>query len=147
MASSSMFDDQVVSRASIVLEKQSDWKLWYAMKKRYTAIEGVWEYCDPSTAKEPPTVDEEPRDTDSEGAWRKWEIKTDAQKLTLKAIGEVSVEIMRTLVRSKMHLISELELDVRLTLKTLQDHFKVTPQQQVLELSCDGPRPICLVKD
>jgi hypothetical protein len=42
---------------------------------------------------------------------------------------------MRTVARSKLHLISELDLDVRLRLKTLQDHFRITSQQQVLELS------------
>ncbi|KAL7771407.1 hypothetical protein CFE70_001350 [Pyrenophora teres f. teres 0-1] len=135
MASSSTLDGQVITRASIILEKQSDWKLWYSMKKQFATVKGVWEYCDPSTAKQPPTVDNEPSDTDSEGKWKKWEIKTNAQKSTLKAIGEVNLEIMRTVARSKLHLISELDLDVRLRLKTLQDHFKITNQQQILELS------------
>jgi hypothetical protein len=130
-----MFDDHIVTRASIILEKQGDWKLWYSMKKQFATVKGVWEYCDPSTAKQPPTVDDEPLDTDSEGKWRKWEIKTNSQKATLKAIGEVNLEIMRTVARSKLHLISELDLDVRLRLKTLQDHFRITNQQQVLELS------------
>jgi hypothetical protein len=74
-------------------------------------------------------------DTDSEGKWRKWEIKTNSQKATLKAIGEVNRDIMRTVARSKLHLITNLELDVRLRLKTLQDHFRITNQQQVLALS------------
>jgi hypothetical protein len=42
---------------------------------------------------------------------------------------------MRTVARSKLHLISELDVDVRLRLKTLQDHFRITNQQQVLDLS------------
>jgi hypothetical protein len=42
---------------------------------------------------------------------------------------------MRTLACSKLHVISELDLDVCLRLKTLQDHFRTTNQQQVLELS------------
>jgi hypothetical protein len=42
---------------------------------------------------------------------------------------------MRTVSRSKLHLISELDLDVRLRLKTLQDHFRIKNQPQVLELS------------
>jgi lysyl-tRNA synthetase class I len=42
---------------------------------------------------------------------------------------------MRTVARSKLHLIADLDLDVRLRLKTLQDHFKITNQQQILELS------------
>jgi hypothetical protein len=33
MASSDAFDDKVVTRSSIILEKQGDWKLWYSMKK------------------------------------------------------------------------------------------------------------------
>jgi hypothetical protein len=53
MASSSALDDQVVSRASIILENQSDWKLWYSMKKQFATVKGVWEYCDPSTTKQP----------------------------------------------------------------------------------------------
>ena len=134
MASLSTFDDHV-TRASIILEKQGDWKLWYSMKKQFATVKGVWEYCDPSTTKQPPTVDDEPLDTDSEGKWKKWEIKTNAQKATLKAIGEVNLEIMRTVARSKLHLIADLELDVRLRLRTLQDHFRITNQQQVLELS------------
>jgi hypothetical protein len=42
---------------------------------------------------------------------------------------------MRIVARSKLHLITELDLNVRLRLKTLQDHFQITTQQQVLELS------------
>jgi hypothetical protein len=135
MASSSTSDDRIVTRASIILENQSDWKLWYAMTRRFATVKGVWEYCDPSNTKPLPTIDSAPQDTDSEATWRKWEIKTSAQKSILKAIGEVDIEIMRTVARSKIHLISELELDVRLSLKTLQDHFKITNQQQVLEIS------------
>jgi hypothetical protein len=135
MASSSTLDDQVVSRAPIILENQSDWKLWYSLKKQFATVKGVWEYCDPSTTKQPPTVDEEPLDSDSEGKWRKWEIRTNAQWSTLKAIDEVNLEIMRTVARSKLHLIADLDLDVRLRLKTLQDHFRITNQQQILELS------------
>jgi hypothetical protein len=67
MASSSMFDNHVVTHASIILEKQGDWKLWYSMKKQFATVKGVWEYCDPSTMKQPLTVDNEPLDTDSEG--------------------------------------------------------------------------------
>jgi hypothetical protein len=88
MASSSTLDDQVVSRAPIILENQSDWKLWYSLKKQFATVKGVWEYCDPSTTKQPSTVDEEPLDSDSEGKWRKWEIRTNAQWSTLKAIDE-----------------------------------------------------------
>ena len=135
MASSSTIDDQIVNRASIILEKQSDWKLWFSMKKNYAIVKGVWEYCDPSTTKEPPTLDEEPLETDSEGKWRKWEIRTNSQKAILKAIGEVNLEIMRTVARSKLHIIIDLDHNVRVLLKTLQDHFKITSQQQILELS------------
>jgi uncharacterized protein (DUF885 family) len=135
MALSSMFDDHIVTCASIILEKQGGWKLWYSMKKQYATIKGVWEYCNPSTTNQPPTVDDELLDTNSESKWRKWEIKTNSQKATLKAIGEVNLEMMRTVARSKLHLISELDLDVCLRLKTLQDHFRITNQQQVLDLS------------
>jgi hypothetical protein len=130
-----MFDNQVVTQALIILEKQGDWKLWYSMKKQFATIKGVWEYCDPSTTKQPPIIDDEPSDNDSDSTWRKWEIKTNAQRATLKALGEVNLDIMRRVARSKLHLITELDLNVRLRLKALQDHFKITSQQQVLELS------------
>jgi hypothetical protein len=55
--------------------------------------------------------------------------------ITRKAIDEVNLDIMRTVARSKLHLISEVDLDVRLLLKTLQDHFRINNQQQVMELS------------
>jgi hypothetical protein len=84
------------------------------MKKQFATVKGVWKYCNPSTTRQPPTVDDEPLDTNSESKWRKWEIKTNAQRATLKAIGEVNLEIMRTVACSKLHLISELDLDVRL---------------------------------
>ncbi|KAK1912655.1 hypothetical protein P3342_004591 [Pyrenophora teres f. teres] len=87
-------------------------------EKQFATVKGVWEYCDPSTAKQPPTVDNEPSDTDSEGKWKKWEIKTNAQNGSFEAASYL-----------------ELDLDVRLRLKTLQDHFKITNQQQILELS------------
>jgi hypothetical protein len=41
MASSSMFDDHVVTRASIILKKQGNWKLWYSMKKQFATVKGV----------------------------------------------------------------------------------------------------------
>ena len=66
------------------------------MKKQFATVKGVQEYCDPSTNKPPPTVDEKPSDSASDSAWRKWEIKTNAQRATLKAIGEVNLKIMRT---------------------------------------------------
>jgi hypothetical protein len=46
-------------------------------------------------------------------------MKTNAQRATLKALGEVNLEIMRTVARSKLHLITELDLNVRLRLKAL----------------------------
>ena len=95
----------------------------------------MWKYCDPLTTDKPPEIDSEPSDEASEAAWRKWEIKTNAQRATLKAIGEVNLEIMRTVARSKLHLITELDLSVRIRLNALQDHFKITDQQQILELS------------
>lgn len=125
MASSTL-DNQIVNRASIILKKQSDWKLWYSMKKQFATVKGVWEYCDPASTKQPPTLDAHPSDEESETKWKIWEIKTNAQKATLKAIGEVNLKIMRTVARSKLHLITELDLDVRLRLKTLQDHFRIT---------------------
>lgn len=89
------------------------------MKEQYATIKGVWEYCDLSTTKQPPTIDPELADDASDGIWRRWEIKTNAQRATLKAIGEVNLEIMRTVARSKLHLITELKLDVRVRLKAL----------------------------
>ncbi|KAG9383204.1 hypothetical protein A1F94_007125 [Pyrenophora tritici-repentis] len=101
MASSSARDDQVVSRASVILENQSDWKLWYSLKKEFAV-----------------------KDTASDSAWRRWEIKTNAQKATLKAIGEVNLEITRTVARSKLHLITNLDLDDRELLKKIKKLYK-----------------------
>jgi len=42
---------------------------------------------------------------------------------------------MRTVARSKLHLITKLDLSVRIRLNALQDYFKITDQQQILELS------------
>jgi hypothetical protein len=78
MASLSALDDKVVSRTSVILENQSDWKLWYSIKKQFATVKGVWDYCYPSTNKQPLSIDEEPLDSDLEGKWRKWEIKTNA---------------------------------------------------------------------
>jgi hypothetical protein len=36
------------------------------MKKQFATIKGVWEYCNPSTTKQPPTIDDEPSDKDSD---------------------------------------------------------------------------------
>jgi hypothetical protein len=89
------------------------------MKKQFATVKSVWEYCDPSTTQQPPVLDALPSDNDSDGIWRKWEIKTTAKKAILKAIGKVNLEIMRTVAWSKLHLISELELDICLWLETL----------------------------
>jgi hypothetical protein len=42
---------------------------------------------------------------------------------------------MRIVAQLKLHLITEMDLDVCVCLKTLQDHFWITNQQQILELS------------
>jgi hypothetical protein len=62
VAFSNALDNQVVNHASIILENQSDWKLWYSMKKQFATVKGVWEYCNPFTNKQPSSVDEEPSD-------------------------------------------------------------------------------------
>jgi hypothetical protein len=91
------------------------------MKKQFATVKGVWEYCDPSTTQQSLVLDAWPLDNDSDGIWRKWEIKTTAKKVILKAIGKVNLEIIRTVAWSKLHFISEMELDIRLRLETLQD--------------------------
>ncbi|KAK1916507.1 hypothetical protein P3342_004326 [Pyrenophora teres f. teres] len=116
MASSSTLDGQVIT-AHQLFSKTERLEALVLDEKQFATVKGVG-ILRPSTAKQPPTVDNEPSDTDSEGKWKKWEIKTNAQNGSFEAASYL-----------------ELDLDVRLRLKTLQDHFKITNQQQILELS------------
>jgi hypothetical protein len=54
----------------------------------------------------------------------------------MKAIGEVNLEILRTVATTHVHLINRAEHDdPRSQLTTLRKHFKVTDQQHRLELA------------
>jgi len=68
MASLSTLDDHVVSRALIILKKQSDWKLWYLIKKQFATIKGVWKYCDPLTTDKSLEINSKPSDKALEAA-------------------------------------------------------------------------------
>jgi hypothetical protein len=37
----SRFGDHVITCASIIPEKQGDWKLWYLMKKQFATVKGL----------------------------------------------------------------------------------------------------------
>jgi hypothetical protein len=57
----------------------------------------------------------------------------------MKAIDEVNLEIMRTVARSKLHLIADLDLDVRLRLNTLgslSDHQLTTSSEAFISVRC-----------
>ncbi|PWO19964.1 hypothetical protein PtrARCrB10_11531 [Pyrenophora tritici-repentis] len=125
-----------VTRATTILQGSADWTPWFSAKRRYATIKGVWQYCDPdSTAESPPPV-EEPSDEDSAEKWKIWEIKSRRQESIQKAIGEVNLEILRTVATTHVHLINGAEHDdPRSQLTTLRKHFKVTDQQRRLELA------------
>ncbi|KAF2830309.1 hypothetical protein CC86DRAFT_268123, partial [Ophiobolus disseminans] len=119
-----------------VLQGPADWTPWYAAKRRYATIKGVWQYCDPDSTMATPLPVAEPSDDSSADAWKIWEIKSRRQELILKAIGEVNLEILRTVATTHVHLINRAEHDdPRSQLTTLRNHFKVTDQQRRLELA------------
>jgi hypothetical protein len=126
----------MATTTTTVLQGPATWTPWYAAKRQYATIKGVWQYCDPdSTTITPPPV-AEPSDNGSADAWKIWEIKSRHQELIMKAIGEVDLEILCTLATTHVHLISRAEHDnPRSQLTMLQKHFKVTNQQRRLELA------------
>jgi hypothetical protein len=122
--------------ATTILQGSEDWTPWYAAKRRYATIKGVWQYCDPDSATRSPPPIAEPADTATSEHWKIWEIKTRRQESIQKAIGEVNLEILRTVATSLVHLINGAENDdPRSQLTTLRKHFKVTDQQRRLELA------------
>jgi hypothetical protein len=122
--------------ATTILQGPEDWESWYAAKRRYAFMKGVWQYCDPdSTTGTPPPI-AEPSDNDSVETWIIWDIKARHQKSIQRAIGEISLEILRTVAMTHIHLIDGAEHDdPRSQLTTLRKHFKVTDQQRRLELA------------
>jgi hypothetical protein len=124
------------TRATTILQGSANWTPWYAPKRRYASIKGVWQYCDPnSTTATPPLVPEPPDNATSE-SWKIWEIKSRRQQSIQKAIGEVNLEILRTVATTHIHLIDGAEHDDPWSqLTTLRKHFKVTDQQRRLELA------------
>jgi hypothetical protein len=119
-----------------ILQGSADWIPWYAAKRRYATIKGVWQYCDPDSATPSPPPVAEPSDEASADKWKVWEIKSRRQESIQKAIGEVNLEILRTVATSHVHLINGAEHDdPRSQLTTLRKHFKVTDQQRRLELA------------
>jgi hypothetical protein len=124
------------ARATTILQGSANWTPWYAAKRRYATIKGVWQYCDPDSATRSPQPVTEPSDDDSAETWKIWEIKSRRQESIQKAIGEVNLEILRTVAMTHIHLIDGAEHDdPRSQLTTLRKHFKVTDQQRRLELA------------
>jgi hypothetical protein len=83
----------------------------------------------------PPPV-AEPSDDSSADTWKVWEIRSRRQDSIMKATGEVSLEILRTVATTHIHLINRAEHDdPRSQLTTLRKHSKVTDQQRRLELA------------
>ena len=129
-------DTQVVTRATTILQAPADWRPWFSAKRRYATIKGVWQYCNPDSTVEAPEAVEEPSDESSGEEWKIWEIKTRRQESILKAIGEVNLEILRTVATTHVHLIDGVENDdPRNQLTTLRNHFRVTDHQRRLELA------------
>lgn len=123
-------------RATTILQGPTDWTPWYAAKRRYATNKGVWQYCNPDSNTQSPQPVAEPADDASSEHWKIWEIKSRRQESIQKAIGEVNLEILRTVATSHVHLIDGVEHDnPRSQLTTLQKHFKVTDQQRRLELA------------
>jgi hypothetical protein len=90
-------------------------------------MKGVWQYCDPDSATPSPPPVAEPADSASLEHWEIWDIKSRRQESIQKAIGEVNLEILRTVATSIVHLIHGAENDdPRSQLTTLRKHFEVT---------------------
>jgi hypothetical protein len=124
------------ARATTILQGSANWTPWYAAKRRYATIKGVWQYCDPDSATASPPPVAEPSDNNPAETWKIWEIKSRRQESIQKAIGEVNLEILRTVAITHIHLIDGAEHDdPRSQLITLRKHFKVTDQQRRLELA------------
>jgi hypothetical protein len=124
------------ARATTILQGSANWTPWYAAKRRYATIKGVWQYCDPDSATASPPPVAEPSDNNPAETWKIWEIKSRRQESIQKAIGEVNLGILRTVAITHIHLIDGAEHDdPRSQLMTLQKHFKVTDQQRRLELA------------
>jgi hypothetical protein len=124
------------ARATTILQGSANWTPWYAAKRRYATIKGVWQYCDPDSATKSPLPVTEPSDDDPAGTWKIWVIKSRSQESIQKAIGEVNLKFLRTVAMTYIHLIDGAEHDdPQSQLMTLRKHFKVTDQQRRLELA------------
>jgi hypothetical protein len=99
------------SRATTILQGSADWIPWYSAKRRYASIKGVWQYCDPDSPTVAPPLVAEPSDNSSAESWKIWEIKSRHQESIQKAIGEVNLEILRTVATTHIHLINGAEHD------------------------------------
>jgi len=126
----------MATTTTTILQGSADWTPWYAAKRRYATIKGVWQYCDPDSVTPSPPPVAEPSDEASADTWKIWEIKSRRQESIQKAIGEVNLEILRTVATSHVHLINGAKNDdPKSQLTTLRKHFKVTDQQRRLELA------------
>lgn len=85
-----------MATTTTILQGSADWTLWYAAKRRYATMKGVWQYCDPDSATPSPPPVAEPADSASLEHWEIWDIKSRRQESIQKAIGEVNLEILRT---------------------------------------------------
>jgi hypothetical protein len=123
-------------RATTILQGPADWTAWYTAKRRYASIKGVWQYCDPDSTTGTPLPVAQPSDNDSAETWKIWKIKSEHYESIRRAIGDVSLEILRTVAITHIHLINSAEHeDPKSQLTTLRKHFKVTDQQRRLELA------------
>jgi hypothetical protein len=123
-------------RATTILQGPADWTAWYTAKRRYASIKGVWQYCDPDSTTGTPLPVAQPSDNDSAETWKIWKIKSEHYESIRRVISDVSLEILRTVAITHIHLINGAEHeDPKSQLTTLRKHFKVTDQQRRLELA------------
>ena len=144
----------LVTKATVILEKPSDWQEWLFLRRDKATLNGIWEYCDPDKSQDelkkliepvrptPATVaggarlrsqlTQEQR-LDYQDLLDAWEYDQKTYLHRQKALNELTSEIAQTTARSNLYLL-EGKSTAYERLKALKEHLSPNTARRSREL-------------
>jgi hypothetical protein len=144
----------LVTKATVILEKPSDWQEWLFLRRDKATLNGIWEYCDPDKSQDelkkliepvrptPATVAEgvrlrskltQEQRLDYQDLLEAWEYDQKTYLHRQKALNELTSEIAQTTARSNLYLL-EGKLTAYERLKALKEHLSPNTARRSREL-------------
>jgi hypothetical protein len=144
----------LITKATVILEKPSDWQEWLFLRRDKATLNGIWEYCDPDKSQDelkkliepvrptPATVAEgvrlrsqltQEQRLDYQDLLDAWEYDQKTYLHRQKALNELTSEIAQTTARSNLYLL-EGKSTAYERLKALKEHLSPNTARRSREL-------------